>query len=306
MSIRRDLFLSTVVALACIGSATAAETADVALRTAVFASDDADDTSVLKSSIGALFGYQGPGRYHGLVVEDVRIRPVGGDTWTDQRIYLAFAREAGLQWNGLVGTDGDTVVGSVAGVREGRVRQEYFVERDRLETPRGVQGDGLYHTFAGASFDIPLDAGERHQLTLLGGVQTFDGANVRSHVRARYIAVVKPEAGLSLQLRTRAFRNSEPFEADYYSPEWFVEALPTVQVRRFRRRWMFAAAAGWGAQRDSGSDWRQARLLDVSVSSPPRGSSGHFRLSAQYSNTPVGDGASYGYRQVSVEWIRPF
>lgn len=294
------------VALAIATLATSsANAADVALRTAVFASDDANDTTVLRTSAGALFGYAGPRHYQGLVLEDLRIRPLGGDRWDERRAYFAFARGEAIAWNGLVGTDGHTVLGSLSAVKEGAVRQEYFVERERLETPRGVQGDGLYHTFAGAAFDVPIGEGGLHQVTVLGGLQDFTGANLRSHLRARYVAVVVPEQGVSLQLRSRAFRNSEPFEADYYSPEWFVEIMPTLQVRRFRGGWMYSAAAGWGRQRDSESDWRQARLVEISVNSPQRGASGYLRLTALYSNTPVSSGSSYGYRQVSAAWVKP-
>jgi len=278
---------------------------ETALRTALFASDDADDTSVVKASAGVLLKYAGPDSYHGLVAENLRIRPLGGERFNDERLYYAFARQGDTSLKGMVGTDGHTLLGTVSAVREGSVRQEYFVERDRLETRLGVQGEGLFHTFAGAAFDVQLDQGGRQQLTFLGGVQDFSGDNLRVHLRARYIAVVAPESGVSLQLRTRAFRNTHPFEADYYSPEWFVEAMPTVQVRRFHRRWMFSAAAGWGAQRGSVGDWWEARLMEVSVNSPVVAGKGFVRLGGLYSNTPVGSGASYGYRQLTIEWVRP-
>src|SRR3546814_5767093 len=65
-------------------------------------------------------------------------------------------------------------------VRDRAWRQEYFVERDVLETRSGR--DGRYATFAGAAFDIPLDA-RGQQITLLAGVQEFSGDNVRTHLR---------------------------------------------------------------------------------------------------------------------------
>ncbi len=297
--------VALAVMIAGLLSAPGVRAQETALRTALFVSDDADDTSVVKASAGALFTYAGPDSYRGLVAESVRIRPLGGARFNDERLYYAFAREGDASLKGMVGTDGHTLLGSVSAVREGAVRQEYFVERDRLETRQGVQGDGLFHTFAGAAFDVPLDKAGRQQVTLLSGLQDFGGDNLRVHVRARYIAVVAPESGVSLQLRTRAFRNTHPFEADYYSPEWFVEAMPTVQLRRFHRRWMFSAAAGWGAQRGSGGDWQEARLVEVSAKSPVVSGKGHVRFGALYSNTPVGSGASYGYRQLTIEWVRP-
>lgn len=294
-------FAAALVALLFGASAAHAQTA---LRTGLFVSDDADDTSVVKLSAGALFRYAGPASYRGLVVEQLRIRPVGDDRWDDQRVFYAFAGGEAWRWSGRVGTDGDTVIGGVNTVREGTVRQEYFIERDILETREGIRG--RYHTFLGAAFDVPLGDRERQQATVLVGAQEFDGRNLRSHLRARYVAVLKPDWGLSAQLRTRAFHNSVPFESDYYSPRWFVEAMPTVQLRRFHRRWMVAGAIGWGQQRDSESAWRDARLVEASVTSPAAADRSFLRASASYSNTPTGAGASYGYRQLMVEWIKPF
>lgn len=303
-----SVILKSIAALAAQSAAPVlfgvAHAEERALRTTAFVSDDADGTVVVKVSAGMLFRYRSPSSYRGVVAEAVRIRPLGGDSWDDRRIYVAFADDGHFDVKGLVGTDGRTVVGSASAVREEGVRQEYFIERDRLETPGGVRGEGLYHTFAGAAYDIPLDGAGTRQLTLLGGVQDFTGRNLRAHLRARYIAVVAPDSGISLQLRTRAFRNTHPFEADYYSPAWFVEVMPAVQVRRFRKGWMWAAAAGWGRQK-GGDEWQQARLVEFSVASPLTAAGGRLQLNALYTNTPVGAGGSYGYRQLSVEWVRP-
>lgn len=299
--------LACVVLLAPTGSALAQAADDdvhTAFRTGVFASDDADDTSVIRSSAGLVFDWVDIDHHHGLVVEDVRIRPAGGERHDEQRIYFTAAGGDTLIWKAHIGTDGDTVLGNASVVREGRIRQEYFLERDLIETREGIEG--LHQTFLGGAWDIPLDDHDRQQVTALLGLQDFDGANLRTHLRARYVVVAQPEAGLSLQMRTRAFRNSEPFEGDYYSPAWFVEAMPTVQLRRFHRRWMIAGALGWGRQRDSESDWRDARLAEASITSPRIAGRGHVRVAALYSNTPIGDGGSYGYRQLSLEWVTPF
>ena len=130
--------------------------------------------------------------------------------------------------------DTRTVLGSLSVHNDDRIGQEYFIERDRLETAQGLERD-LYHTFVGAAFDLPID--ERNTVTALVGVQDFDGENLRTHLRARAIHVIKPEWGLSVQLRTRYFHNSVPAEADYFSPGCYVEVLPVVQVQRFHGGW---------------------------------------------------------------------
>lgn len=279
--------------------------ADGAAHLSVFASDDADDTSMLETGLTLDYRFEDVERYRGIKLERLDIRPLGGERWRDHRAYYRFADyNDHWLWNGQVGTDGDTVVGNANFVRGGRVRQEYFVERDVLETPRGVEG--LHHTFLGASFDLPLGEGERQQLTTLVGVQDFTGSNVRAHLRASYLATVVPEWGLSAQLRTRAFHNSVPGEYDYYSPRWFAEAVPVLQVRRFHKRWMYSAALGWGWQRSSGADVREARLVEAAITSPRTGRDWYFRATASYSNTPTGAGQSYGYRQLMLELVRPF
>lgn len=294
-----------LVALATLALASMPLYAQRAAHVDLFVSDDADDTSVTKTGLTLDYRFEDIERYRGIKLEHVRISPLGQPAWQDQRIYYRFAdRSDRWTWNGQVGTDGDTVLGSASLVRDVARRQEYFVERDILETPRGV--DGLYYTFVGAAYDLPLDAGGRQQLTGLVGVQEFTGDNVRSHLRGRYIATLVPEWGLSAQLRVRAFHNSDPFEFDYYSPRWFAEVLPVVQVRRFGSRWMASAALGWGWQRDSGTETRSARLVEAAVTSPRSGRDWYLRATASYANTPTGAGQSYGYRQLTVEWIRPF
>src|SRR3546814_6285928 len=79
-----------------------------------------------------------------------------------------------------------------------------------------------------------------------------------------------------MQLRARSFHNSHPRELDYYSPRRFDEVLPLLRLRRFHGGWMFAAAAGVGQQRESGADWRAARLAELTVESP-RTSSDWYR-----------------------------
>lgn len=291
--------------LAALGLASTPVGAQGAAHLDVFASDDAADTAVTKVGLTLDYDFKDIEHYRGIKLEQVHIRPLGQSEWRDERLYYRFAdRNDRWLWNGQVGTDGDTALGSVSLVRDTPRRQEYFVERDIVETPRGVEG--LYSTFLGAAYDLPLDGDGHQQLTALVGVQDFTGANVRTHLRGRYIATVAPEWGLSAQLRVRAFHNSDPFEFDYYSPRWFAEALPVLQLRRFRSRWMFSAALGWGWQRDSESGSRSARLVEAAVTSPRQGKDWYLKASASYSNTPTSAGQSYGYRQLMAEWIRPF
>ena len=264
----------------------------------VFYSSDAEETEVLKTAIAFDLAYAGPTKRFGVAVERARYRPLGQDSKTMARVFLRAAERVGdWKWNASVGTDGDTLIGSATVHDEARFRKELFVERDIVETPLGIER-GLYYTFAGAAIDLPAD--DRNVLTLIGGLQAFTGDNVRTHLRATYVHVVKPEWGLSAQLRTRYFRSSEPGEYDYYSPRWYAEVLPVVQVRRFIGGWQLLGAAGYGAQRDSDSKWRSSRLLNARFTSPPFRKDWALTGSLLYTNTPVGTGFTYRYLQATL------
>lgn len=270
----------------------------------VFASTDADDTDILKAGLSFDWRYSDPEHYQGVRIETASFAPIGQEAVEDQRIYYRFADKGEhWAWNGMVGTDGDTVLGAFSVHNDARIRQEYFVERERLETPLGLER-GLYHTFLGAAFDLPVN--DRTTFTAVVGVQDFAGDNTRLHLRANYIQVLKADWGLSTQVRTRFFQNSDPRALDYYSPEWYAEVLPVVQVRRFHGGWRYQAAVGLGAQKDADSDWRSARYFEASVATPPIHRDWVGKAGFVHSNTPVTNGYTYDYNQLTFALTRVF
>ena len=265
----------------------------------LFASTDSDDTSVVKLLGRILLVDHGPDKFVGVAIEQSWFKPIGQETRKDQRMYVDVADKLGdtWLWRARVGTDGHTWLGS-ASIRSSNWSKEFFLEREIVETPRGVD-EGIYYTFAGASFDLP--ASTRDTLNFIAGVQEFTGNNVRLHVRGNYVHVVKPELGLSLQLRGRVFHSTRPNEFDYYSPKNFVQLLPVVQMRRFDSSgWMYLAAAGVGLQRATRSDWQAAKLAELRVESP-RAAYG-FRAFAQiqYSNNSLSGAGDYHYLMTRV------
>lgn len=275
----------------------------------VFFSSDADHTEVQRLGVTADWRFVDARHYRGIEVERSRIAPLGDRAREYDRAFYRFAgTSAAWEWTGRVGSDGHRLLGAGSLVRPGRVRSELFVERDLLET-RGGLARGQAVTFAGAAVDLPLGAGDRRQLTLLGGVQDFDDGNLRTHLRANLVQVLSEPLGLSAQLRVRAFLNSDPGAGDYFSPRRFVEAVPTLQVRRrLAGGWTGTVAAGWGRQRHTGSGIRDARLAQATLTSPIAPGRSYLRATFGYSDTPgVGvDAAGYGYRQATVQWVRPF
>lgn len=321
------------VKLACLGATTAVLAAPAlaqdtgqpnrAIGMDISYSSDADDTEVTRLGANFDWRYRSPEEYQGLRIERIWFDADGQSSKSNDRLYLRWADSfRDLKFVINAGTDGHTIVGSVAIHNEAPLRQEVFIERDKIETPLGFRR-GLYSTFIGSAIDVPL--GSRSQLTLLGGLQDYSGSNLRTHLRANLIHVLKRDWGLSAQLRTRYFHNSHPGEYDYFSPRRYGEILPVLQVRRFQGGWRYLAAAGWGVQRDSNarvigfrnvngfivsveakSRWRESRYLNFRVTSPGTTKGWAVAGDFVYSNTPITDGDTYDYARVTVGLTRIF
>lgn len=269
----------------------------------IFGSSDADHFQVLKLGASYYPEYVSTEQYLGARFEHFDFSG-NGHTGTQERGYLNFADSIDdWKYNGTVGTDGRSILGSTSAITQGTFRQEYFVNRDLVETPMGLDR-GLYFTFLGGSYDVPLD--DRNTVTALVGAQVFSGKNYRLNLRSNYIYVAEPDWGLSLQLRTRYFWDSYPREFDYFSPRWYMEGVPTVQLRRFYDRWQFLAAVGWGLRRNNGSTWQSARLAQASIISPRFGSGWLVDASVLYSNQPIAASYAYSYAQATLSLIKRF
>ena len=272
----------------------------------LFSSTDSDGTHIARAALELGLGDARDTRSVGLRVERAHYNPVGRGWESRDRIFLRGAEKLGKwQLRARVGTDGDSVIGGLSLNDEAKIRKEFFVERDIVETRQGLDL-GLYSTFAGAAVDLPAD--DRNVFTALAGVQKFTGDNTRLHLRGSYIHVVEPKLGLSAQLRGRYFRSSEPREFDYYSPRWYAEVLPVVQMRRFVGGWELLGAAGLGVQRDSASDWRSSRYAHARFQSP-RASRWSFHGALTYTTTPSltgSPGSGYSYGQLTLGLSKRF
>jgi hypothetical protein len=275
-----------------------------AVGTDLFFSTDADRTHVVKAGLNLDWGYEGPERYVGIRLEKAWFKPLGRRWQGRNRFYLRTADSLGAwKWNLTAGTDGHSVLGAADIHDESKFRKEFFVEREIVETRAGLKR-GIYYTFVGAAVDLPAD--DRNLITLVGGAQAFTGRNLRTHLRATFIHVLDPELGLSLQLRTRYFHDSDPHEFDYYSPRWYAQAVPVLQMRRFTASgWRYLLAGGIGAQRDSASGWHRSSYFNAQLTSPPRRRwSGTSSL--LFSETPTATGRSYNYMQLTLGLTRTF
>ncbi len=273
-----------------------------AVGTDIFISTDADHTDVYRAGINLDGNYRGEEQYWGVRFEQAWYKPLGQKVRKHERGFIRYADKGkDWNWNTRIGTDGHTILGAATLHNNATVRQEYFVERDIVETPLGVD-KGIYYTFVGGAVDLPVN--DRNNFTLVGGVQEFTGKNVRLHARGTYTHSIKPEWGLSFQLRGRYYHSTHPREYDYYSPSWYVQVLPVLQMRRYSGGWRYMIAGGYGGQRDVNSDWQSSRFAAVEVSSPAN-HGWSVKGSAQYSNTPLPTGI-YDYGQFSLALIKTF
>ena len=293
-------------ALLCAAPASAAEEEGPhqAAGFDIFGSYDADQFRVLKLAASYFPEYESTQQYWGARFEHFDFSSSGGSSGTQERGYLAMADSTGdWNWNATAGTDGRTLLGAASAYTQGAIRQEYFLDRELVETPMGF-ARGLYFSYFGGSYDIPLD--DRNSVTALAGAQVFSGKNYRLHLRGNFVHVLDPDLGLSIQLRSRYFWDSQPREFDYFSPRWYMEAVPVIQMRRFYDRWQFLAAAGWGARRNTGAGWQGAGLAQVSVISPRFGSNWVIDASFLYSNQPIAASYAYTYEQATISLLRRF
>ncbi len=298
--------LTAALALAAVAPAAMAQTppdeGKQAVRTDVWVGSDADGNEARKLALGWDIEHRDIEHWWGVKVEHARF---SGRGWHDgqDRLFLSGAGDAGSlwQWEGDVGTNGDDLIGRASIHSRDAYRKEFFIERDVLETRNGV-AQGWVQTFAGAGIDVPM--GDRWSASGVAGVQDFDvGDNRRTHLRGNLVFAVAPEQGLSLQLRTRYYRNSEPREADYYSPRWYGEALGVVGWRRYVGGYQYTARAGLGRQRSAGDSSRRARMLEVGMETP-RWKNAWLRLDAGYTDTPVLTDTgtdSYSYRYTRLQ-----
>ena len=253
-------------------------------------------------------------REHWVGVEVQNARFSGRD-WSkqEQRAYL---RAAGVftqttvtddswRWQVRAGSNGHALLGGASLNTEGPRRIEFFFERELLETEAGARRGQVYN-FLGAAMDHPFT--DKFSGTLLAGLQDFDDGNLRSHLRGNLVQVLVPSWGLSVQLRGRYYRNSEPYSGDYYSPEWYGEAVGALAFRRVIGGHSWRAVAGMGRQRSSDDNWKRARMLELSYESP-RWRRSWLRVTAGYSDTPVATSTgigSYNYRYVALESVIAF
>lgn len=308
--IGRSTIIGAAAALALSMPAAAAQDAPPrpAAGGEIVYSSDSDDTEIVRAAIDVDLRNRNDRDRLGLRVERAWYNPSGTGTIKRARIFLRAADTlAAWQWEGQVGTDGHSIIGAASIHDNARARKELFVERDVVETRQGLTR-GIYSTFVGGTIDLPID--DRNVFTAMAGVQEFTGDNVRLHLRGSYIHVLQPDIGLSAQLRGRYYRSTRPGEFDYYSPRFYAQVLPVLQMRRFvGAGWEVVGVGGIGVQRDSSTGWGRLDFAQFRVRSPFDARHWSVLGEITYTNAPsdnASGGGGYSFIQTRVGATRRF
>lgn len=176
-------------------------------------------------------------------------------------------------------------------------RGELIFSRDRIETESALE-DGNNYTLAG--FGLEQQLAQRLSVIALGGNMWFADSNTRPFVKFRMVYDLMPKYGITLQLRHRQFWDTDTELAkEYFNPKRYRETVLALGVRRRIDGWTLAGTAGLGYQKVNGDSYTPTRHLEVSVTSPVKGST-FFQASAGESKAADFRGPDYRYRYLSA------
>ena len=184
------------------------------------------------------------------------------------------------------------------------VSYELHAERGIVDSPASLQNGITYNALT-----LSTDYEATPRFVLSGGLGqiNYSDDNRRPFVRAKANYVLSEEYGVSGYVRTRLYRDSQPYTGHYFSPERFGEVLGGVGLRRRvgQINGTLTAFAEYGRQRIDG------------VTSPVYGwqlryesfLSNAWRLEVavgQQSTAGTGGGSGYRYRYGRVSVLIPF
>ena len=143
---------------------------------------------------------------------------------------------------------------------------EFTFNRDRVEVRQSltnhVSADNFFvnieQTFTDSLRGLAT-AGETH----------YTDGNHRPSVKLQATYDVLPAYGLSLQWRSRHFRNTNSaVTSGYYNPYKFVENIVAAEINQTVNGWQLSGNFGWGRQAGGNDPKTQAQAFEVSATAP--------------------------------------
>lgn len=196
-----------------------------------------------------------------------------------------------------------TVDGTYAQRWSDQTTSEFTVNRDRVE----VQPSLVNHVLA-SQYNVSIEHKVAHPVSVQFGVgeTRYTDGNHRPLAKFKATYDVLPVQGLSLQLRSRYFKNTDTaVSSGYFNPYRFVENLGVVELNRQVADWSLSASLGQGRQAGGDDAKTRAQMVEFSATSPitrrvfVRAKAGYFR-SLGY------NGPDFIYRYVSEDVIVTF
>jgi len=305
--IARTIIAAVAAALAAPVLATAQDATTTApFAEAQFVSDNANFRA-MRLRAGALIPYDNPWHYAGVAAQTSRYWQDGYrkeaeailGSYRDQRrdTLAGIQLEAGAaRVSGHLRAIGDATWRFVPAPG---VAIDAIAAADLVETPLALDR-GIGHTFAALGIERQL--GDRFTMTGLAGRQWFTDGNARNHLRARLIALVLPEEGVTLQLRYRQYDSmKDDVGGAYFNPDHYQQWLGVAAIRKRYAGWMFQGELGSGQERSTGGPSRAARHVEARAEGPLFGTA-RLVLRAGYERSAgFIDATGYSYRIVAAE-----
>jgi hypothetical protein len=242
------------------------------------------------------------------------MRFTGPDGWNadGQRLVATYRHESeGVQLDANAGVvklgSHDRAVGALDVMRKVASASSLglSVERNLVDSVRGIDA-GLVFTSLALVADHAFN--ERFNVGLAGGSTWFSNDNRRPFLRTRWNASLYEPVGLNAYLKTRSYRNSNPYRAEYFSPERLNEVSLGLSTRL-----AVAGRAVLSAALDSGQQHTEAgreAIWSVSVGvSSVRDAPLRWSLALQAANTAAlfgGDVGNYRYTSLLGQMNVPF
>ena len=304
----RCAFFAAAV-LWAVGVWAAQESVSLALDAGTSFSTDTDGFHAFRGRAGGLYKYANPWSYSGVVVQSTKYTK--GDFSKDVTAVLGKYRDQ--RRDNLAGVDIEAGVAQVSGhlrpVGDATLRMvtslgtavDLNISADLVETPKALDR-GIGYTFLATGVEQPF--GERSTITALAGWQRFSDGNARVHLRARYIWLALPTAGITLQLRHRQYSTQQvDVGGAYFNPESYHQTLAVAAIRKRHAGWIFSGALGAGQERVTGTGSHSSYLAELRSESPVGKDVRLVFHAGYYRSSGYSDSPDYAYQIVGLNLV---
>ena len=184
-----------------------------------------------------------------------------------------------------------------------RTTAELTFNRDRVEVQSSLVKKVMAENYNASVEFKPTDVA-RMQFTL--GEARFSDSNRRPLAKFKGTVDVLPEQGISLQLRSRYFKNTNTsVDSGYFNPYRFVENLLAVDVNRSVHDWVLSANVGYGRQAGGDDPKTLAKAFEFSATTP-LASRVYIKTKAGYFRSLGYNAPDFIYRYISEDVIVVF